>query len=818
MQYYSISNAKKKRKALRSKKHKTAYNLYFTITRLAITVGIGAAVIAFSAGLGLLFGILDSTPSLQKEDIKPTTFMTTLYDADHKKMGHLIGSNANRISVSLDKMPTNLKNAFIAIEDERFYSHNGIDPTGIMRASTSTLLSGHVGQGASTITQQLLKNVIFAGGNEASLSSKIQRKIQEQYLALELETKVSKDEILENYLNTINLGQNTLGVQAAAERYFDKPVSKLSLSECAVLASITKNPSGLNPILHPRENKYRRDAVLSNMLEQHMISKADYKKALKEPVYEEIEKVNIKKNKSAQTVTSYFTDALITQVMEDLQEKLGYTEEEASNLIYRGGLKIYTTQDTKLQKICNSVINNQQYYPFSTSYSLTYRLSVQKKDGTMVNYDENSILSYFKKRSPGFELTFSNEKTGKKWIKEFKNACTPKKGTTVVGEQITFSLQPQLSFVLMEPSTGKVKALVGGRGQKTANRTLNRATDSKRQPGSTFKVLSAYLPALDAKNMTLATTFEDAPYTYPGTNKQVKNWNGSYRGLTTIRDAITNSMNVVTVKTMAEVTPDVALKYLKNLEFTTLVTDSSLSHNDRNLALALGGLTYGVTNYEITAAYSAIANNGKYQTPILYTKICDHNGKVLLKNKSKSKQVMKASTAFLLTDAMKDVVTRGTGTAANFSVNSIPVAGKTGTTTSSVDAWFVGYTPYYCAGIWTGYDTNQSLSNATFHKTIWKTIMEKIHADLPSKNFTKPSSIVSAKICSKSGLLANPATCPYAKDGSTVRIEYFAGSAPTSMCQLHRSSYTSEATPAASPAATTKPKPATTTTTTDTNE
>lgn len=783
---FSKKETKRKQRALRSTSTKIYSKLKFWTLRLFVVALITGIVMSGYAAWGLFTGIIDNSPSLDTNNIEPEAFASTIYDNNGKKVCQLVGSNANRISVPLSKIPKNLQNAFIAIEDERFYNHNGIDMKGILRAGASVLSSHSLEQGASTITQQLLKNVVFSGGNEATNAEKIERKVQEQYLALKLEKYVSKEKILENYLNTINLGQNTLGVQAASLRYFNKDVSKLTLSECAVIAGITKNPSGLNPISYPENNASRRKNVLNKMLELEMISKDEYEEALADDVYARIQKVNQKKTKKNDTITSYFTDAVIEQVIDDMQAELGYSETQASNLLYRGGLSIYTTQDTEMQKICDSVISDKSYYPIATKYSLSYRLTILDKKGNTQNYDENHLKNYFKSQSSSFELLFSDEKTAESYAKRYRNYILKKTGGTIDGESITTTLQPQISFVLMDQHTGEVKAIVGGRGSKTASRTLNRATDSTRQPGSTFKVLSAYLPALDASNMTLATVHDDAYYLYPGTQRPVKNWYSSgYRGLTTIRDAIKDSMNIVTVKTLEEVTPKVSMDYLEDLGFTTLVTDSSKPANDVTLATALGGLTYGVTNYEATAAYASIANGGTYQEPILYTKILDHDGNVLLENTSKPKKVFKESTAFLLTDAMKDVVNRGTGTLARFTSSSMPVAGKTGTTSDNIDAWFIGYTPYYTAGIWTGYDNNTSLSDTTYHKIIWRTIMERIHKKRKVKDFKKPESIVSARICTKSGKLARGGICDCASGGSTVRTEYFAGSPPTEYCDAH---------------------------------
>lgn len=781
---YSKRNTQKKQKQLRyaSPKLRSKFNVW--MLRIVIIGMLAITIIAGYGGYGLVLGVIDNTPEIDFGNIEPEAFASTVYDNKGKEVYKLVGSNANRISVSLSNIPENLQNAFIAIEDERFYSHEGIDIKGIVRVSIAGVASGSLNQGASTITQQLLKNIVFSGGNESTLADKIQRKIQEQYLAIQLEKKVSKETILENYLNTINLGQNTLGVQAASKRYFDKDVSKLTLSECAVIAGITKNPSALNPISYPEDNSYRREDVLDKMLSLDMITKEQYDEALADDVYTRIQKVNKKKTKISNVVTSYFTDAVIDEVLSDLQTELGYTQAQATNLIYRGGLSIYTTQDRKMQKVCDSVIADKSLYPFSTEYALTYRLTVTNKNGKTTNYDEKTLEAYFKKSNSYFDLLFSTEKEAENYAKQYRKHIV-KKGDTIDGEVINTSIQPQISFVLMDQSTGEVKALVGGRGQKLASRTLNRATSTVRQPGSTFKVLSAYLPAIDAGGMTLATVQDDAEYYYPGTGKKVKNWYSSgYRGLSTLREGIRESMNVVTVKTLADVTPQVGFNYLKKLGFTTLVGDTSLPANDVNLSTALGGLTHGVTNLEATAAYASIANGGKYNKPILYTKILDHDGNVLLDKTPKPKQVMKESTAFLLTSAMKDVVTSGTGTLARLTTTSMPVAGKTGTTTKNVDAWFIGYTPYYTAGIWGGYDNNKSQSNTSYHKVIWRKIMEQIHSGLKVKEFIGPSSIVSASICTKSGLLAS-SECSNAAGGSTVRTEYFAGSAPTKHCDRH---------------------------------
>lgn len=746
-------------------------------------------------GCSMLLGAFQSTiaaaPDLDSIQIAPSGYTTTLLDTDGKTIQTLVGKDANRQYVTLDQIPVNLQNAFIAIEDERFYSHHGVDFQGILRAFALGLANGgHFSQGASTLTQQLLKNQVFEGGEEKTILGRFQRKIQEQYLAIQLEKHYSKQQILEYYLNTINLGQNTLGVQAASKRYFNKSVSELSLSECAVLAGITQNPSAYNPITHASANSKKRTTVLTYMKEQGYITSNDYNTAINDDVYSRIQTVN-QKTRSVSTTTSYFTDALIQQVIKDLKQKLGYTETQAYNALYSRGLKIQTTQDSSMQKICDSVINNKKYYPAGSSYQLTYQLTIQKADGSQKNYDINSLKQFAKKHyKKKITSYFKKKSTGKKYIKAFKKSIVTKQDH-ILAENVEFVLQPQVSFVLIDQHTGNVKAICGGRGTKAGSRTFNRATDSTRQPGSTFKVLAAYVPALDTAGMTLATVQDDAKYYYPGTKKLVKNWYSTgYRGLSSIRQGIKYSMNVVAVKTLEEVTPKIGYDYLQNLDFTTLVdnyTDSSgNTYTDIALPLALGGLTKGVTNLELTNGFASIANGGTHYKTSFYTKIYDHDGNLLLENDNEGQQVMKESTAWLLTNAMEDVIKSGTATKARFKKISLAQAGKSGTTTHNKDLWFVGYTPYLTGGVWSGYDDSSAQSSGSYTKEIWRTIMERLSKKSKHKTFTKPSSITTASICTKCGKLAIEGICNNAVGGSCIRKEYFdRENVPTENCDCH---------------------------------
>ena len=658
------------------------------------------------------------------------------------------------------------------------------DVKGILRAGMKAITTGDFSEGASTITQQLLKNNVFTNWtSESTQFERFTRKFQEQYLAVQVEKKTDKDTILENYLNTINLGAGSYGVQAAARQYFDKDVWDLNLSECATLAGITQNPTKFNPIINPESNQKRRKEVLQHMLDQNYITQDQYDEALADDVYSRIQAAQEKNSSTENTVYTYFEDELTDQIINDLMNIKGYTKTQATNLLYSGGLKVYTTQDSTIQNILDEEYSDPSNYPDTVQYELDYALTVTDPDGNQVNYSKEMLQLYFQNEDPGFDLLFDSPEEGQTYVDRYKESILAD-GSKVVAERVNFAPQPQSSMSVIDQHTGYVKALIGGRGEKTASLTLNRATDTTRQPGSTFKIVSTYAPALNEKGMTLATTFEDEPYEYPD-GSPVNNATRSYNGTTTIRTAIQNSINVVAVKCFEEVTPDLGLKYLDNFGFTTLAhgteADTDTNGNvwsDANLATALGGITNGVTNVELCASYAAIANGGNYIKPIYYTKILDHNGNVLIENTSAERSVIKESTAYLLTSAMEDVVKKGTGTACQ--LDNMAVAGKTGTTEAYNDLWFVGYTPYYTCAVWSGYDNNEKLPDyaRNFHKNLWKKVMTRIHEGLPSKEFEKPASVEKLSVCEETGLLPR-AGCP-------VITEYFdVGTMPTEYCDQH---------------------------------
>ena len=642
-------------------------------------------------------------PSINVLDAKPHGYRSNVLDRDGNVVLTLSGEASNRVYVKLSEVPESLQEAVVAIEDERFYEHFGIDPKGIMRALYKGITEGNFSEGASTITQQLLKNNVFTDWmNETTFLDKVQRKIQEQYLAIALEMHVDKAWILENYLNTINLGGGNWGVETAAKYYFDKDVSDLTLSESAVIAGITRNPTRYNPITNPEANAERRDYILDKMLELGFITQEERDEAAGDDVYARISEVST--NGGSQEIMTYFEDAMIYSVLHDIMSATRCSEEKAWDLIYRGGLTICSTEDSRMQELAGEVINNPDYYT-------------------------------------------SDE---------------------------------QASLVLMDTETGQVRALIGGRGEKNANLLLNRATSMVRQPGSTIKVIGEYAAALDSGAMTLGTVIADSPCTYSD-GTEVHNFDGAYKGNITVQTAIAQSRNIVALKCFNQIGMDPIWNMIGKFGITTL------TENDKVEALALGGTYGGVTNLEMTAAYASIARGGQYTEPILYTKILDHDGNVLIEKKQTTRRVISENTAKLLTSALEDAMLSGTGVEANFESDAvIDLAGKSGTTTDIRDAWFIGYSPSLTCGVWGGFDDNRTQESSTYVKYIWKDVMAGAHTEGVAEEFETGNNIEEVEICTKCGKRAVKGLCENAIHGDGTETVCFAsGTAPTEKCDCH---------------------------------
>lgn len=773
---YSRHETMKKQRKLVSKAQRNRRKVLVNFFKILLVMIVTVVVAGAGAFFGMIKGILDNAPDVDSIDIVPRGFKSVIYDANGNVEKELSTFDSNREYIYFEDIGDTVINAFVAIEDERFWQHNGIDVKGILRAGIKGIANiargGSMDEGASTLTQQLIKNQIYnVGMGEITFMDRLERKIQEQYLALELEKKYSKEEIIEYYLNTIYLGRGVHGVQAAAQRYFGKDVSDLTISEAAAIAGITQNPSQYDPVAYPEASAKRRRMVLDKMLELDYITQNEYDIAMADDVYARIrEEHNIQE--ANDNVNSYYEDAILDQLEKDLSEIYNVSRAEASRMIYREGYSIYSVQDKDIQAICDNVINDPSYLGTSNKVGLDYQLTISV-NGSEVNYSTGHLLNYYAKLTGNskYNNIYANADAARAAADGFKEAKLNETGGTYIAETFTLSPQPQFAFTIIDQKTGFVKAMVGGRGEKTTNRGLNRATDSPRQPGSVFKILAAYLPLIDTGKACLATPIKDEAYQYTGGGSVHNWWGGSYRGYCSVRVGIRDSMNVLAVKAITMATPDVAFDYLIDLGFTTLADDdldpaTGARLTDRTQSAALGGLSYGVTTYEMAAAYASIANDGVYNKPVLYSKVVDHDGNVIIDNTTPtSHRVMKSTTAWQLIEAMKSVVTSGTGTPALLK-SGIKCAGKTGTTSSHYDLWFAGMTPYYTGAIWMGFDSNVDMGSWNTHKYMWRDIMDQIAAleqQDKTVDFPKPDGITSITLCKITGKLPGE-DCPTITD------------------------------------------------------
>ena len=659
----------------------------------------------------------------------------------------------NRIWADLEQIPKDLRNAVVAIEDKRFYTHKGVDWHGTARAIFSTIFGGSV-QGGSTITQQLVKNV--TGDNQNT----VKRKVMEIYRAQEMEKRYEKDEILEAYLNEVYFGYSCYGVVTASLKYFNKDVSELSLAECASLIAITNNPSLYDPLQTDwglENNRTRQLLVLGAMLEQGKIDQAAYDAAKEENVVfsngytilgGRVDVDTDKKDdtdtdggdeqpeeetKTATSSQSYFTDAVIEDVAAALVEKYGLTDstnsvtgkvttafEQGVNMVYGKGYKIYTTQNPDYQKIAEEVCADTSNLPYTSAYTNSY------------------------------------------------------------GDKETEQLQ--VGMTIVDPYTGYVVAMVGGAGVKQYDRGWNWAT-SARQCGSAIKPISVYAPALDDGTINGASTIDDYPVMVLNGSVYPKNANGRYKGLTPLHTAIARSTNTCAVRVVQEYGTSRSYDFMTNkLGFTTLTSQDAQQVGN----MGLGGLDRGVTTEEMAAAFAAFANEGIYTAPRTFVRVEDADGNVILENEAKASVAMKDTTAALMNSLLQEVINGGTGYEGR--ISGMHVAGKTGTTNNDQDRYFVGYTPYYSCAVWVGYVHNQRIvASGNPAASMWQKVMSRIHADLPDKDFFSCSGLTYVKVCADSGLLATDSCAEDCRGSRVYSALVAADNAPSAYCNMHTS-------------------------------
>lgn len=715
------SSAPRPRRRRKSKGRRIAGTIGKVLgTLLLIGICTGAIMACYAVVYVQTIIMPQAEQSLATINLFDVSLSSTMYYTD-KSTGEQVEmltlrESEDRVWVEYDQIPEDLINATVAIEDKRFYKHQGVD---WIRTVNGVLLmfTGKDIQGGSTLTQQLIKNL--TQNDEVT----VKRKVLEIFTALEFEKTHSKEEILEWYLNYIYLGDSCNGVYTAALNYFGKELQDLTLAECASLIAITNNPSLYNPYRNPEANLYRRNLTLDQMAdpEQGFITQEECDAAKAEPL-------NLKRETGTyreQEVFTWYEDQVINDVINDLMKEFNLTKEIANNLLYHGGLRIETCFDPDVQSYVDAIYN-----------------------------DRSSLVM-----------------------------------DSATGQEI------QSAITVIDNNTGNVVAMAGGIGEKESSRTWNRATDTIRPPGSSIKPLAVYAPALEMGMVTPATVFDDTPIDLNGSAWPVNSYSG-YRGLTTVYEALQNSVNTIAVKVLRDcVTPSVSFQFMtEDFGISSLVAARTASNGtietDIDLApLALGGLTDGVSTYEMAAAYATFANNGVYRAPRTYLRITavDIDGKetLLLENTSDSEVVLQESTVYYMNTMLQNVIsTRGTGHDAIFS--GMTIAGKTGTTTSNKDKWFVGYSPYYTAAVWVGYDQQERIPTSGYLAAqMWKKVMEPLHSGLENRSFSSPNNLVTATICKDSGLLASEACALDPRGERTTKMSFVSGDQPTQYCTVH---------------------------------
>lgn len=652
-------DAKKAKKAAKLATGATAWTVG-SVVRLVIRTL--ATVLLIVLTTGLLFtcvfafyvkNSLSIDMEVSMDDFRVALTSTIYYKdstGNYKELEKLY-SKENRVWVDYERIPQYMEYAVVAIEDKRFYEHKGVDWYRTAGAFSNMFLSMSSSYGGSTLTQQLIKNLT----KEDEVT--VQRKLLEIFRALDFEKTYTKEEIVEWYLNAVYFGQGCYGIATAAQTYFGKDAWELSLAECASIAGITNAPTKYDPFYSKSNNKERQETILHEMYDQGYISFYEYDQAVNEKlVFKRAESESY-----VQEIRSWYVDTIIQDILWDLQEKKGYSENVAEQLLYQGGLQIYACVDMEIQNYVNSIYENPAEIPKAANYS---------------------------------------------------------------------AQQLQSAIVIVDPYNGDIVALSGGVGEKTGNLVFNRATDAKRPPGSSIKPIAVYAPALERGLITQPTTVDDSPAVQVGTNPVgwPRNSGGGNRGVVTIRQAVVSSINTVSAQVLEKLGLDVSYQFLtENLGVTKSLVVSRDGQTDIAYApLALGQLTDGITVREMAQAYSAFVNDGVFTYSRTYSHILDADGNMFYDNTSEQIVAMRPNTAWNMTDMLVAAVSGGTGKDAYFS--SVPVAGKTGTTTDNHDRYFVGYTPYYVAAVWTGYDIGERM-NFSYNPAavIWKKIMQPVH-------------------------------------------------------------------------------------------
>ena len=713
----------KQNKVKENKNAKKTNKKKHSVLKKVILIIFALIVVAILTGVGIFAGIFFGDQwAITKEELIANG-NAEVYDSEEKQIALLSAGegDGNRKVITIDQMGKYTPNAYIAIEDKRFYEHSGVDILRTAKATISYILNGgdssNVG-GGSTITQQLVKNIMKDKADSGTEG--IERKIREMSRAYHIESLLNKTQIIEKYLNIIFVGGNDLhGVEYGARYYFDKSAKDLDLAESAFLAGINNAPNMYDPYDKEEDHteliKSRTKLVLQFMKEQNRIS--DNPEEAEQLYNEAVAKVDngfeFKKGKIEIGNNSYFVVEAVNQAAKDLAEEKDIDIDEATSIIKSSGYRLYTTQVSSIQNLVIKEMAKDKY--------------VETRTTTVKNED---------------------------------------------GESEKVKIRTNAGMTIIEPSTGYVVAM-GGDLQEDQGEDYNYATSKERQTGSSIKPLANIAPGLEEKIITASTVYDDVRTKFKGLTYIPKNA-GGYQGLCTVRKAIETSSNIVNLKIMINVGTKTAIQYLNEFGLDTYV------EGEDGLTLAIGGATHGSSTLQMAAAYATLANGGEYIEPTFYKKLVDSEGNTILEPQQEKRRVISEANAFIISDILTDVVTGYSGTAPECAISGMDVAAKTGTTESGTDKWLCGYTPYYAAAVWYGYGyTNQwSVNNTSAAKNIWAGVMKQVHKELEGKRFSKPSGVVTAKVCRDSGKLAT-ANC------KNTYTEYFVKGTVPKACDGH---------------------------------
>lgn len=805
---FSENAVKNKQRKLGRKKgfRVVAGGIFAAVLVLFAVIYIFRAISYFSGYVGSLSGT-----DLKKlyEDGTPSV----IYDSNGTEVEKLFASYSDSTYTQIERIPESVKNAFIAFYDPTFYSHSELNIEGMLEDIYIGLTGdedespeniSEADDNTRTITQRLINNQLLYEGLGSGASERLKNNFIAQRWAMRLQQDVDKDEVLERYLNTLYFGYNTVGVYDAAERYFNKSITDIDVPEAAVLVALSLDFTRNDPVDGKENCREIVKLVLEDMLDEEMISEKDYEDYLGDDVLGEVKQDHKKMAEIRSDAADFYDQELVRNLMDDLKDREKFTQTQAYNAVFRGGLRIFSCRDRELSEAAVKAISDDSAYPKKIKYKLDYVYTCKDKEGDLIEFTQDDLMYHLAEKNHSKNSRrpyFSSEKKALKKIKEYEDYLE-KHGFTRTDEgkerTVNLSKQPQASFILINQKNGYVEAMSGGRGESSFDRKsgVNRASRLLRQPGNLLSPFSVYLPAIDSYHMTLADVVDASPTGLDSLDRKytVKL---DYTGLTTMRSAMRYGNNAAAIKFFKKISPTASYDYMTSLGVSTLIDSSKtglqsedgFTHSEKGSKAAVGVMQNGISLLELTAAYNAVADDGKYTRPVFYTKAERKNGENIITSRKNGTRVMKRSSAWLLKNVMQEGMAESGGKNLYLHEQDMASAGVRGRSVDHTDSWFEGFTPYMTLGVWMGSDDETKKINCGIYASrLWSEIMNeaiRIKKEKP-KQFELDKEITAADICSKSGKLGIKGLCDSENVNSRIYTEYFVkGTEPEESCDRH---------------------------------